>query len=594
VFDSGDPEGEMARSRLARAMFAAHLDSARLELPSAEATVARGLEAVEKAFAALVVDVDRTFESYGQGRPPDIAIIDRHLAELDGAVASLERAARAAQALEARRNLSAIATRERLGFGLLVIVPALVGTIMLLALGRRRADMDPGLDVELAPPDVTAAEASALAHPHGANGSAPAAEGPMPTALDVAPDPVITIDMAGRIIAWNARALRAFGRDPETLRGEVFTELLVAPSHRDAIERVIARLDGVDDPGRRYEIAALDAEGHEFPVELALVPTRADGLPLLHLFLRDISKRRRIEAALRESEARARVVIEETDDGIVTIDTGGTITSSNPAAERIFGYGAGGLLGRHFNSLVTDPGTPLNGSGSTNGALAAGRRERMARRRNGSVVPVELTISDSLADGPRRWTAIVRDLTRLRLAEAWRLGQNRVLELIGSGAPATTCQLELIRIVEEQLGGAVAMIVSVTPGPALSVMATTSVPAEVRSTAAQAGIGPSSCTWGAAIHLGQRTIADDTSIHPAWARFRKLAVDHGLRSCWAEPISSAAGRVVGAFVVFRRRVHVPEPPELELVASAARMAALSIERSAGTGQPDVEDSRLTA
>jgi PAS domain S-box-containing protein len=56
--------------------------------------------------------------------------------------------------------------------------------------------------------------------------------------------------------------------------------------------------------GKRIEVMALRADGSEFPVELAINVTRVNGRTMFTAYLRDITDRRRAEAALRQSEAR--------------------------------------------------------------------------------------------------------------------------------------------------------------------------------------------------------------------------------------------------------------------------------------------------
>ena len=63
-------------------------------------------------------------------------------------------------------------------------------------------------------------------------------------------------------------------------------------------------------------------------------------------------ERRRAGAVAREGAELYRVIFEHTSDGIITIDERGTLRHANPAAERIFGYTPGGLLGRPITDLM--------------------------------------------------------------------------------------------------------------------------------------------------------------------------------------------------------------------------------------------------
>ncbi len=96
-------------------------------------------------------------------------------------------------------------------------------------------------------------------------------------------------------------------------------------------------------------------DGHAFPVEISLSPVEAEAGLLVAEAVRDISARKQVEDALRESEERTRAIVTHVDDGIVTIDATGMIRSVNPAVERLFGYGADELIGRNVNILMPEP-----------------------------------------------------------------------------------------------------------------------------------------------------------------------------------------------------------------------------------------------
>jgi PAS domain S-box-containing protein len=103
-------------------------------------------------------------------------------------------------------------------------------------------------------------------------------------------------------------------------------------------------------------------------------------------------------------------VIDHAVDGILIIDDHDTITTFNPAAERIFGYGAAEIIGQPVAALIPDP---LHRQYK----LISIGDEVTGRRRDGSLFPMDLT-SGQLDHGNRRlYVAIVRDATRRKQVE---------------------------------------------------------------------------------------------------------------------------------------------------------------------------------
>lgn len=141
-------------------------------------------------------------------------------------------------------------------------------------------------------------------------------------------------------------------------------------------------------------------------------------------FMRAVdAARQQVEAALNERDMRTRAIIDTTVDGIITIDTHGSIESFNPAAERIFGYNAGDIIGHNVSMLMPAPFREAH-DGYLARYLQTGEkriigigREVVGQRKDGSTFPMELAVSDVLLDNARLFTGIVRDITERKRTE---------------------------------------------------------------------------------------------------------------------------------------------------------------------------------
>ncbi len=163
-------------------------------------------------------------------------------------------------------------------------------------------------------------------------------------------------------------------------------------------------------------------------------------LGLLGIFLGSY----RINMSMREreqAEARTRAIIDNMLDGLITISEDGVIESLNMAACRMFDYAPEEIVGRHIDTLIQFP----NGPEMANSSLApeqhdirgvvGSQKELTGMRRDGSVFPVEISLSEMHHGQDRLLIATVRDITeeKIRKAEALRAGQLAAIGELAAG-----------------------------------------------------------------------------------------------------------------------------------------------------------------
>jgi len=118
--------------------------------------------------------------------------------------------------------------------------------------------------------------------------------------LESAMDAFVAMDHEGRVTEFNAAAERMFGRSRATVLGQELAELIIPASFRDAHRRGLARYLATGATsllGGRVEVAALRADGSEFPVELTVTRARPDDPPIFNAYIRDLTDRKRAEVA---------------------------------------------------------------------------------------------------------------------------------------------------------------------------------------------------------------------------------------------------------------------------------------------------------
>ncbi len=130
-----------------------------------------------------------------------------------------------------------------------------------------------------------------------------------------------------------------------------------------------------------------------------------------------------IEQKLRESEARVRAILNTTVDAIITIDERGLIRSFNHAAEKLFLFDASEVIGKNVSMLMPQPykrehdGYINNYHNTGDRKIIGIGREVTGQRKDGTMFPMYLAVSEVNANDERLFTGIVRDITEQRRLE---------------------------------------------------------------------------------------------------------------------------------------------------------------------------------
>ncbi len=242
------------------------------------------------------------------------------------------------------------------------------------------------------------------------------------TIFEAANDSIIIHDIdTGGIVDANRRAIEFYGG--EDLNALWSDDRWADPpySAADAL-RWIRR--AADEGPQTFEWKYLHHSGECFWEEVSLTKIRYGGAERVLAVSRNITERKRMEAALRESEQLYRTLVDTSPDAIIMSDLAGNILFANMQAARLLGYGSVeeyilGMKNVFMPIAPDDRARAIENAQRTLETGAVSGIEYTILRRNGEAFPAELSASlvYDADHRPRGFIAVVRDISERKRAE---------------------------------------------------------------------------------------------------------------------------------------------------------------------------------
>ena len=246
------------------------------------------------------------------------------------------------------------------------------------------------------------------------------------------------LDPSGKWLRVNDRFCEIVGRPCEELLALSIQEI----THPDDIEADLDLIDGLLASGAedmRVEKRYLRKDGSIVWAEVSRTLVRdSAGRPEFFVSVnQDISARKEAEDRLVAGEAQYRAIFDSAVDVVIVINVQGIIQSSNPAAERIFGYSPDELIGRDLKMLMPDEAARSEHDSRLARYIQTGERELTGfgrefegLRKDGTVFPLDLSAAEWTHDDETFFTLIIRDISARKQAEEALVGSEQKLLLL--------------------------------------------------------------------------------------------------------------------------------------------------------------------
>src|ERR1035437_9190097 len=368
--------------------------------------------------------------------------------------------------------------------------------------------------------------------------------------LEAVPDALVGMDQKGVIRFVNRQTELLFGYDRDDLIGRPVETLVPEPlwqiyaQHKeDYFADPRTRSSGLD-----VELGGRHHNGGEFPIHVSMSHIDTGDVLLVITGVDDVAAQQR---AVKNAQLTA-AIVQYSDDAIIASTLEGVITSWNPAAERMYGYSREEMIGKYAGLLIPDDraGEMQASLGTVRGGQAVQRLETIRVRKDGTEVPVSITVApihdeDGVVVGA---SAVHRDVTEQR--QAFEASQ-RMAAIVESSEDA---------IIGETLEG---VITSWNPA-AVRMLGYSSAEIVGKSV----GLLIPESQAGAAKAVVAKVSAGQPVEHLETFNVRKDGTVFPI-SLTVSPIRDPAGAVVGASVISRDVTQ-----QREALAAAQRMASI--------------------
>ena len=236
---------------------------------------------------------------------------------------------------------------------------------------------------------------------------------------------MITIDEKGTVDTFNVAAEKLFGYSREEVIGKN-VKMLMPYSFASEHDEYLSSYQQTGNKkviGVGREVVAQRKDGSTVPVHLSIGEMRLDGKKFFIGTLQDISQQKQAQSLIKKQGERLRTIFDNAIGCMITIDEHGIVEDFNSASEKLFGYHRDEVIGENVkilmpNSFASEHDEYLSAYRNTGDKKVIGiGREVVAQRKDGSTVPVHLSIGEMHLDGKKFFIGTLQDISQQKQAQ---------------------------------------------------------------------------------------------------------------------------------------------------------------------------------
>ena len=400
------------------------------------------------------------------------------------------------------------------------------------------------------------------------------------------PDLIWLKDSNGTYLACNQRFEDFLGVPEQEIIGKT-TYNFVDARWADLFQEYNKEVTLIDTPSIHEEWVTFASDGHRELLEVSRLPMYDDDGELIGILGigHNITARRASEEKLQKSEERFSLAMQGANDGLWDWNLETNEVYYSPRWKSMLGYQKDELPNdlNTWKSLVhpDDKDMVLKTFqdcliGKSDSFEVEMRMQHKTKHEVFVLSRAFLVHRDS--DGKAvRLVGTHVDITARKKAEAFDNKHAEILEMIATGRPASEIYPEIALMYEGRHPGLRCSMLELQEGRLMHGGAP-SLPKAYCDAVHGLKNGPDVGSCGTSTYTGKRVLVENIETDPKWAKIKHVALPHGMRCCWSEPIKDSSGRVLGAFGMYYDYPALPNEEESNDLKSAARLAGIVMER----------------